>query len=93
MYDSDGISLRSEVVDISSTDHVFVSANICALHNTTAAAGTVVARLAGDGTTNSTWRLAAGTVVYGAFVRVVRSGTSLTTAEAILGLSPNATDG
>lgn len=83
---------RSEIVNISSADHVFAIKTITELHNATGTAGTVVVRLHGDGTTDSNRYLPAGGVIRGMFERVVRSGTTLTGAGAIVGTSSHSTD-
>ena len=83
---------KSEVVDISSTDYTFTSLTISALHNATSSGGTVVAKLLGD-TGNSTWYIAAGKSVPGCFAKVIKSGTSLTAANAIIGLTSNPANG
>ena len=83
---------RSEIVDISSTDHTFTIQTITRLHNATNTAGTVVVRLRGDGTTNSNRYIPAGGVIDGFFAMVVRSGTSLTATGAIVGTSPHSSD-
>lgn len=83
---------RSEVVDISAADHTFAIKTICGLHNATAAGGTVTAKLGAD-SGNSIWYIPAGGSVYGAFTTVIRTGTSLTAANAIRGFSFFESDG
>lgn len=67
-----GVPYSSELVDISSTDHVFVaktSALVCS------GAGTVVAQLRGDSAARS-WPVVAGIPLAGDFTKVVKSGTT-----------------
>lgn len=76
----------SEVVNISSTDHTFTSPSIVALHNATSAGGTVVAQLMNDATSRP-WFIPAGGYVYGCFKKVIKAGTTLTAASAIIGVT------
>lgn len=82
---------RTEVVNIAAADHTFTIKTIGALHNATAAGGTVTARLSGDAA-DSVWYIPAGGIVYGSFAIVRKVGTSLSAANAMLGLSPHSSD-
>lgn len=87
----DDIPRRKEVVDISAADHTFVIKTITALHNATASGGTVVVQMHGEETASNRY-IPAGGSVPGMFAKVVRSGTALTAAGALVGLSPHASD-
>lgn len=77
---------RSEVVDISSTDHTFTIKNITAIKNNSGVSGTVVARLWGDNA-DRTWKVASGELLLGRFKSVTRTGTTLTTANDLIGVT------
>ena len=82
---------RSEVVNIASTDHTFTIKTISELHNATAAGGTVTVRLQGDAS-DSIWYIPSGWTIYGMFQVVRKTGTTLSAANALLGLSCHQTD-
>jgi len=78
--------MRSELVDISSTDHTFTIKEITGLWigNT---AGDVVGRLWGD-SADSTWPVAANTMLPGRFKLIRKTNTTASTIRGVSGL-PN----
>lgn len=76
------VPIASEVADISSDDHTF-TARIQALRANEA--GDVVLRYRDDAS-DVTYTVAAGEVLVGEFTQVTRTGTTVTTAGALVGL-------
>jgi hypothetical protein len=78
--------VRSEVVDISSTDHTFAITNITAIYNNSGTTGTVVAKLVGDSASRP-WKVVAGQYLIGRYTVVERSGTTLTATNDLIGVT------
>lgn len=76
------VPIASEVVDISADDHSF-NARVQAIRCNEA--GDVVAKLRGDSASN-TYTVVAGEVLIGEFISVTKTGTTITTAGALVGL-------
>ena len=80
------IPTDAEVVDISSTDHEFISSSNC-FGIWVGVAGVVIAVLRDKPTVNVTYTGAgAGTIIPGRFLKVIRTGT---TATDMLGMIVN----
>ena len=77
------VPVGSEVVDVSAADHTFTK-RIQAIRCNEA--GNVVARLRDDASAN-TYTVVAGEVLIGEYISVTRTGTTITTAGALVGLS------
>jgi hypothetical protein len=78
-------------VDISSADHTFTIKTIAGIHNASATAGTLTGRLIGD-SADSVYYIPAGETQLGCFSVVRKTGTTLTTANLLRGLSPHGSD-
>jgi len=79
------IVTQSEVVDISATNHSF-TLKTTAIKNNTATDGTIVATLRFDGAARP-WFVRAGDYLLGDFVSVTKAGSTLTAANAMIGVS------
>lgn len=81
------VPIRSEAVDISSTDHTFTIKRITGIY--VGGTGNIVATLYGDSGAR-TYAVTAGQILLGMFGSVTRTNT---TATGLIGLSSFANDG